>query len=258
MKILKIQKLKGDKYKLYIDDEILITYDNVVIDNNLLYKKEIDKILYLKILKDTEYYSIYSKCVKYILKRRRSEKEVREYLSKNNISIEKIEDIIIKLKKISLIDDIEYCKAYINDSIYLKKIGINKIKQNLLNENISIDIIEENLSLIDIDTLDKRLEKIIIKKINSNTKYSNSYLYQHILNEMIILGYPKEKIIEILDDNLLDDYNILNKEYVKALNKLSKKYNGEELYRKIKLKLISKGFNIDKVNELLNKKTENN
>lgn len=258
MKILKIQKLKSDKYKLFIDDEVLTTYDNVVIENNLIYKKEIDKSLYLKLLKDTEYYSIYNKCVKYILKRRRSEKEVRDYLLKNNISIEKIEETIQKLKKISLINDIEYCKAYINDCVYLKKIGIKKIKQNLLNENIPINIIEENLNLVDMDIVNKKLEKLIIKKINSNTKYSNNYLYHHILNEMITQGYSKEKIIEVLENNLIDDCEILNKEYIKTLNKLSKKYSGEELYRKTKLKLISKGFSSEKINKLLYKKTENN
>ena len=43
MLITKIEKLKNNKYKIIIDDEKIITFDNVILDNNLLYKKVIDK-----------------------------------------------------------------------------------------------------------------------------------------------------------------------------------------------------------------------
>jgi len=66
MKIQKIEKLKNNKYKLLIDDEVFITFDNVILDNKILYKKEIDKKIYNLIKKETEYYDIYNKVVKYI------------------------------------------------------------------------------------------------------------------------------------------------------------------------------------------------
>ena len=40
MKIGKITKLKNDKYKIDIDGIILTTYDDIIIQNKLLYKKE--------------------------------------------------------------------------------------------------------------------------------------------------------------------------------------------------------------------------
>ena len=43
MKIEKIKKLKSGKYKLELDnDQSIITYDDVILKNNLLYNKEID------------------------------------------------------------------------------------------------------------------------------------------------------------------------------------------------------------------------
>ncbi|MBQ2947317.1 MAG: RecX family transcriptional regulator [Bacilli bacterium] len=256
MQINKIIKMKDNKYKIIIDDENIITYDNVILDNELLYKKSIDNNLYKKILLDTSYYDIYNKTVKYILKRRRSEKEIRNYLSKFDINNKNIESIISKLKDIRLINDREYCKAYINDKLYLSKEGINKIKEDLINENISIEEIEEELSNIDKFLFNQRLEKLIIKKINSNKKYSNSYLKQKIMSDMIGLGYDKDIILNILESNLSSDNKILENELNKAYDKLKNKYNGYELENKLKQRLVQKGFSVGQINTLLQKKTE--
>ena len=195
MKIDKIEKMKDNRYKITIDGEVITTFDNVILDNNLLYKKEIDKELYDSIIKNTEYYSNYNKVVKYILKRRRSEKEIKKYLVKLELKEEDINSIIIKLKNINLINDIEYCKAFINDKVNLSKQGINKIRIDLLEQEIPIEIIEDELRKVDIDLINNRLEKLIVKKINSNRKYSKNQLKQRILNEMINLGYDKNSIL---------------------------------------------------------------
>lgn len=248
--------MKDNKYKIYINNEYIVTYDNVILENDLLYKKNIDTKLYKKILIDTNYYNIYNNIVKLILKRKRSEKEVKLYLKKYEIEENTMQKIINKLKEIKLIDDVEFCKSYINDKLYLSKSGINKIKNELLDHNIELNIIEEKLNNVDISVLDNRLEKLVIKKINNNKKYSNYLLKQKILNEMINLGYEKNKILQVLEANLTNDISVLNKEFEKNYTKLEKKYNGVELITKLKQKLLQKGFNIDDINKLLKEKTE--
>ena len=188
MIIDKITKLKNNKYKILIDDQNIITYDNVILDNNLLYKKVIDKKVYEKIISDTKYYDIYNKTVSYILKKRRSEKQILTYLNKFEIDETKIDSIIKKLKDINLINDIEYSKAYINDKIYLSNNGINKIRIDLLNEDIPIEVIDEQIKNIDKDIINNNLQRLIKKKIKANTKYSNHILKQKILNDMLTLG----------------------------------------------------------------------
>ena len=253
MKINKVEKLKDGKYKIYFDDEFIITYDNVILENNLLYKKEIDDSLYSKMILDTKYFDQYNKVVKYILKRRRSEKEVIEYINKyfEDLKEEDINKIIIKLKQTNLINDLEYCKAFINDKINLGKLGINKIRIELLGQNIPIEIIEQELSNVDRDILNLRLEKMIKKRINSNRKYSNNHLRQKLLSEMINLGYSKDIIQELIDKNLKDEETILKEEFLKSYKIFSKKYEGDALYNMIRKKLLSKGFELYKINELI-------
>ena len=247
MNIEKIIKLKNNKYKIVFDDHEITTYDNVILDNNLLYKKNIDKENYDKIIKDTNYYDIYNKCVKSILKKRKSEKEIKEYLDKFNIDNK--DKIISKLKEINLINDRDFTRAYINDKIYLSKCGINKIKNDLINLGIDIIIINEELSNIDKSIFQDLLEKQVLKKIKNNTKYSNYQLKQKILNEMINLGYEKEDILSIIDVNIISDNEILEKEFNKIYNKLKTKYSGYELNQKIKQKLTIKGFKVDDINK---------
>lgn len=253
MNISKIVKMKSNKYKICIDGEDIITYDNVILDNGLLFKKTIDKSLYNKILLDTNFYNAYDKTVKYILKKRRSEKEVLEYLSKFNLSNDNVSSIINKLKSLNFINDVEYCKAYINDKIYLSKNGINKIRVDLLEQNIPIEIIDRELSNIDNTIIDDRLERLIIKKIKANHNNSNRHLKQKILNEMINLGYSKDKALELIDKNIESDDEIVKKQFEKIYNSLSRKYSGEELNIKIKQKLIYKGFDISIIDELIKK-----
>lgn len=256
MRIIKVEKLKNNKFKIITDEENIITFDNVILDNNLLYKKQIDEELYQIIIKDTEFYNIYNKVVKYILKKRRSEKEIKQYLIQFNLNNFDVENMIIKLKQNNLINDLEYCKAFINDSIYLRKIGVNKIRSELLKQDIPLDIIEQELSFADSEQINKKLEKLITKKINLNNKYSNNYLKQKILNEMLDLGYNKEEVLNIIDINLKDDCTIIKKEFEKIYIKLSRKYEGKELLINLKNKMLMKGFSSSEINELIKEKTE--
>lgn len=248
--------MKDNRYKIYIEDETIITYDNVILDNDLLYKKEIDNNLYKKIVSATNYYDVYNKVIKYILKKRRSIKETKQYLIKFNLSDNDSNKILNKLKDINLLNDIEYCKSYINDKVYLSKTGINKIRMDLLNEDISIDVIENELNNIDKSILNNRLEKLIIKKIQNNKKYSNYHLKQKILNEMINLGYSKDLILKIIDNNLKNEDEITSIEFNKLYNKLKIKYSGIDLDNRLRQKMVSKGFKIDKINKLVQEKTK--
>ena len=65
MKIEKIVKLKNGKYKIYLDnDEIIITYDEIILNNNLLFNKEIDNDIILRINEENIFYDLLYSCIK--------------------------------------------------------------------------------------------------------------------------------------------------------------------------------------------------
>lgn len=250
MKIEKIKK-SGKKYKIVLsNNDVITTYDDVIINNGLLYKKEIDGDMLNDINKDTSYYDIYYKCVNYITKKLRSEKEINEYITSYNVSDIDKNNTIMKLKEIGMIDDIRYTRAFISDKINLSLDGPDKIRKLLLEHNIKSEIIDEELNKIDHSIIDENIKKIINKKIK-NPKYTGYILKQKILNDLINLGYDKNNILDIYENYNINDNNLLKKEYDKLYKKLSLKYSDKELNNKIKIKLYQKGFNINDINNIL-------
>ncbi len=246
MKIDKIKK-SGKKYKIVLENGTEIrTFDDVIINYNLLYHKEIDDVLLNKILKDNAYYEVYNKVLNLISKKIRSEKEINEFLDKYDVDKNKI---ITKLKSINLINDKLFAKAYISDKINLSNEGIDKIKNDLLKHNIDLNIIEEELSKIDDDLIDKKIIKLINKK-TKNSKYTGVKLKYKVVNELINLGYDKYKIIEIYDSLDIKNDNLIVKEYDKLYKQLSKKYSGKELEYKINTKLYNKGYTKEEIDNI--------
>ena len=95
MKIDKIKKT-GHKYQIiFSDNTILKTYDDVILNNALLYHQDVDSELLNKLNNETSYYDIYYKAVNYISKRLRSEKEICTYIDKCNAT-PKEKNMVIK------------------------------------------------------------------------------------------------------------------------------------------------------------------
>ena len=252
MKIKSIKKI-GSKYKITLDNnEIITTTDQVIINNNLLYDKKINQKLIDKIKEESIYYDNYNKVLKMISRKMRSEKEIIKYLNKNEVSQEDTKQIINTLKEINLLNDETFAQSYTNDKINLSLDGPYKIKKELEENNIDDIYIENALTSFTQDLIDSKLEKIINKKLKSNTKDTAYIFKQKMYIYLSNLGYSKEDIINHLD-NVKIDNSKLEKEMEKIFNKLKTKYEGYTLYNKLKQKLYSKGFTSEEINNFIEK-----
>lgn len=252
MKIDKLKKLSNGKYKLMLSDgSTIITYDEVILDNNLLYSKEIDNDLLNKLEIDNNHYDLYNKCINLINKRIRSKKEVREYLIKYTSDTKEIDSIINKLSDIGLINDLAYTKALISDRVNLANEGPLKIARTLYDNDISSSVIEDEISKIDECLLNDKIDKYIAHKVSNNTKYSSYILKEKIINELMTKGYAKDMIVDILNKYTITSN--IDKEVIKQYNKLVLKYSGDELLSKLKTKLYQKGYSSSEINESIKK-----
>ena len=177
MKIEKYEFTKKNNYNIYLSNGEVITLNGrVITKNELLLKKEIDKELYSKLMHDNNVCEAFDAGVKYIAIRLRSIKEMRDYL-----------------------DDDRFTKAYIKDKMAFTSKGDYKIRMELSNLGIDNGIIDNNILMIDNDMLFNKMKKIIDKDIKNNKKYNGSELRNKIYNHLIIQGYSKEKVINIIN-----------------------------------------------------------
>ena len=249
MKIISIKKNCKNKYQIELDNgETIKLYDNVILKHNLLFKKEISDDLKKELEEDNNPEEVYYQVVKFISKKMRSKKEVKDFINKYNLSGVEQQQMLEKLEKNRFINDEIFCRSYIQDRMLLSSDGPEKIYDDLINKNIKVELINKYLEQIDEDEVYQKLEKIVLKKLKMNTNKSRYTLYQKLIFEFINLGYSKNMIEDLLLKYLQNtNKDIVTKEYYKLYRKLSSKYEGEELEKQIFYKLKQKGFSNDEL-----------
>lgn len=256
MKIEKIKKLKNGQYEiLFSTGEKIVTYDEVILQNQLLNGSCLDASICNKIEQENAYYKNYKKLLKYVSTRVRSEKEINLYLDKLLFTEKEKKQAIASLKKLGFYSDAMFCKAFIADKMYLTSFGPNKIKEELLKYGVKEEDINRLIEKIPEEEIREKAEKELTKKWNQNHKISSNMFKKKLLIEFTNLGYDSFLIQEILDtfpDK--DERWILQKELEKCQRLLSKKYKEEELEQKIKQKLYQKGFDPYLIDEIMYEK----
>lgn len=200
LKIEKYEKIGKSKYRLYLNNgEVIDTYDEVILKNDLLLKKKLDNYLYQKVITESNTQEYYNACIKYIGLRIRSVKEIRDYLKRKNVDGEDIEYIIDKLIKDKYLDDNHFCECFIKDKLKFTTMGEHKIIYELKKHNISEEIINQNKHLIIKDILIEKIDKMITKQISSNHKLDKQKLRNKLYNYLLASGYTSSLIVERLN-----------------------------------------------------------
>lgn len=243
---MKLKKISDHKYKLFLENQTMVVYEESIIKHKLLYKTNIDKSLEEILYKENDYYENYNKALKFSLRKIRSQKEVEKYLEKINTPFKF--EIIKELKEKSILNNQKYINAYINDRVYLSNEGPNKIKNFLLNEFTEKEI-DQYLNNFDPEIFEKKITKIVTKKTKTNKK-SLAQFRQQLILYLINLGYEYNMIMKGIE-NIKINSNVLEKEIDKQYKKVSKKYENVDLVNKLKQNLYSKGFSYDEITKAL-------
>lgn len=200
MKIDKYELIKNNIYNVYLSNgEVLTLDERVITDNELLLKKEIDNTMYNKLKSDNDIVSLYNAAIKYINVRLRSEKEIRDYLSKKCDNSDYIDAVVDRLILYKYLDDDRFTKAFIKDKINFTMMGDYKIRKELERLGIDSGIINNNINNIDSEVIISRIKKIIDKDIRCNKKYSGIGLKNKVFNHLISQGYSKDIVISIIN-----------------------------------------------------------
>ena len=253
MKIIKFVKKGKANYNLILENNTSLTLnEEVIIKNNLIVNKDLNDEIIKKLLYENNIEELYSKCIKFISIRLRSKTEIINYLSNKKIDKNIINIIVEKLEKAGYINDDIFAKCYINDKINLTLEGPYKIKKELEENHIDNLYIENALNHFTQNLIDEKIEKIINKKIKSNTKDTEYIFKQKLSLYLSNLGYSKEDINNHLETIKIDNSK-LEKEMEKIYNKLKLKYEGYNLKTKLKQKLYLKGFTSEEINDFIEK-----
>ena len=135
-----------------------------------------------------EFENLKTKVLKYILYKKRTEKEVRQKFAENTGNL--LDNVIEYLKQENYINDISYIERSVNEIQKLKKLSIKEVKYKLLAKGLSSKLIDEYIY----EHKEEMLEYEIISAKMIFVKKSNIMEKEDILNYLRKKGYMEETI----------------------------------------------------------------
>ncbi|MBQ9834054.1 MAG: RecX family transcriptional regulator [Bacilli bacterium] len=243
MKILSYKKIKSNLYEITLDNSDKVkVYDELILKENLLIKKEIEQSYLSEIIAQNTFYELYHEAIKFLKTKMRSEKEIYQKFN-NRYANKEIAKVILKLRQDGYLNDKAYITAYINDSINLRLVGPDKIKKDLVSLGFDNGIVTKNIEEINETVWYEKVKNYADKMIKNNKKLSAISLKQKIVNDLVTKGFGRDIVLSYLGTISINISNeVYKKEFDKLYNKLSKKYEGDRLNYEIKMRLKAKGF----------------
>lgn len=143
-----------------------------------------------------EFDELKTKVLKYIVYKKRTEKEVRQKFSSSSVDQNLLDDVIGNLKENGYIDDDSYIQRAMNEFLAINTLSLKEIRNKLYAKGIESDIIdtyflnhEEQLEEYEMACA----RKIAMKKQTQMER-------QDIENFLYRKGYSKESIQEAFED----------------------------------------------------------
>lgn len=137
-----------------------------------------------------EFDNLKTKVLKYIVYKKRTEKEVRQKFSSSSINQNLLDDVIENLKENGYINDAVYIQRAMNEFLAINTLSLKEIRNKLYAKGLERDIIDTYF-LNNEEQLEE-YEIICAKKIV--TKKQNQMEQKDIENFLYRKGYKKESI----------------------------------------------------------------
>lgn len=149
---------------------------------------------------------IYSKILKLLRTRDRSEKEILEYLEKSGVASSDSAFFIDRLRSSKLISDVRFAESKIRSRIYNQHWGKERIKLELAEFGISSEIIEDEISKIEESVWLENCERLIERNRINKKKQNEVYKLKKKLFQM---GYPQVTIKKAFaNQNISEEFEI--------------------------------------------------
>lgn len=136
-----------------------------------------------------------TKVLKYVLYKKRTEREIRQKFS-SVLDEDILEDVIDDLKEIGYISDQNYIERAVNEFLALKNMSLKEMRYKLLAKGLSNDIIEEYIS----SHIDELMEYEIQSAKNICIKKQSLMELDEIKQFLLKKGYMLDNIKEAFEE----------------------------------------------------------
>ena len=206
MIISSIQKRRNGVEIIFDDfSKIRIDY-RVVVDNGLRKNDNISEEQKNKLLVQTEKLKLKDSAFRLLSMRRHSKFELSQKLIRKGFEKAEVHSMLDELSSKGYLNDIDFAHAYVEERLAKKKVGINKIRAELISKGLDKSIIVNILSMIDYSISEETALKLAEKKLLSLRRKENNKrkITQKVSAFLFTKGFEPEMIRKITGKLNLD------------------------------------------------------
>ena len=191
----------------------------------------------------------------------RSEHEVKTKLLQAGHGEAVVQEALHKLTNLGFLNDESFSKALLETRKRTAKKGPAAIKQDLQKKGIDKNLQTKVLETFSHGEQLNLAMELAQKAVRANENKTPAQVKQKIQDILLRKGYSYTVVTEILDQIKLerkeDEWStLIENQGEKIWRKYSSKFQGFELYQKVKQSLYQKGFPIDIITEFIDQKEQ--
>lgn len=191
------QKRKRGRFNIFVDGEFAFGLDEAtLVRENLKIGQKITEDKIQKLIEENEIGKILDKVYRFLSYRPRSEKEIKDYLKKKNVGLKVEEAVLVRLKKLKLVDDQEFARWWIDSRSKGKPKGKIVLQRELWQKGIEREIAQKLLGKQDELTL---AQKAAAKKLKSFKNLPRREFYQKMGAYLVRRGFEWETAKSVID-----------------------------------------------------------
>jgi regulatory protein len=178
---IKAQVKRAGRYSIFVDGKYSFSLsENELLNLGLKIGQEFDRQGLEKLKKTAIEDKVYMRSLDLILRRKRSEWELRDYLRRKDYEEETAQKVIDRLREKGYVNDEEFAKAWVDNRRLLKNMSKKRLWQELKQKRIDDEIIQ---AVLEVDMAD---ELAIIKEVITSKRQQTRYRDKEKLTAYLI------------------------------------------------------------------------
>ncbi len=166
MIISSIRKRRSGVEILFDDNSKILVDYRVVVDNGLRKNDDLTSEQVNNLLAQSEKLKLKDSAFRLLGMRHHSQYEITQKLIRKGFERQNVESLLNEFVGKGFLNDAEFAKAYLNERLNKKRVGLNKIRAELIKKGINQKIIEDLLSTADSSISEETALELAKKKID--------------------------------------------------------------------------------------------
>ena len=250
------QRRKGH-YNIFLDDHYAFSVNEQTLTKFRLLKGVDLTTDQVNEIKDAEKDSKATElAINYLSYQPRSNAEVRQYLTKAEMTENAIENAVANLQDLGYLDDYNFAKLFVKNNLQVGKDGPNAIKQKLGRKKVESNLIEDVLYEIDDEAWLEPGLRLIHSLVHQQGKLATKEIERKAQQKLLSHGFNKE-----LSDLIVAKLDLKNDEEDQLIAlkkqgiKVYKRYRNDDNFtrsQKVRRYLYQHGFSGNEIEQFLN------